>query len=145
MRDRFLLGGASEAANPTRRRNAETPAAPPVVSIPFIAMLVIVGATFVGLGMWRVHTVFQLRDDQMETRRLQELTALRRDRLKALDSRLANLRRSEILLTTGTERFGLSSPTPEDIRTLTVPNETQRRWREAAARTSLSNDRKEDH
>ena len=132
MKNEFLIGsGTSSRRAKKSARSNETPAPPPV-DTRFLVTLIGVAALFVGLGFLRVHSVFSMRDDEMETRRLQELAQQQRDRYHSLTSRLAQLQRTEVLRTTAEGSLGMAMPEPQAMETLMISNEINERWLAAA-------------
>jgi len=132
MQTEFLIGSGSTTKKVKKLSRSNEGVAPPPVDARFIAMLAVVSLLFVGLGFLRVHSVFSLRDDEMETRRLQELAQQRRDKFKSLTSRLAQLQRTEVLRTTAEGSLGMAIPEPQNMETLTISTETNERWLAAA-------------
>lgn len=141
-----LFGGSSRSSSARVRRNREQEEAttPPQVGLRFLAVLILLGAGFTGLGVWKVNTVFRVRDYEMETRRLQELAQLRRDRYTALVSRVSQLNRGEVLKATAVEGLGMAAPLPEEMESMVIPLGTRERWQRAAGNEGPDLHRKED-
>ncbi|MEO8377343.1 MAG: hypothetical protein ABI579_06705 [Candidatus Sumerlaeota bacterium] len=132
MKNEFLIGSGGSTRKVKKLSRANDKGAPPPVDIRFIATLIVISMLFIGLGFIRVHSVFSLRDDEMETRRLQELAQQRRDKYKSMTSRLAQLQRTEVLRTTAEGSLGMAIPEPQSMETLTISTETNERWLAAA-------------
>lgn len=103
-----------------------------MVGMRFILCVALFGALFAGLGYWKVNTVFAVRDNEIETHRLQEITRERRDRLTVMTARISQLQRGEVLRAAAVNSLGMTEPDPRDIEVLTVPSEITSRWRAAA-------------
>ena len=132
MRGDFVIGSAPAGKKSRRLERQEESTPPPQVGLRFLGVLCLVGGLFLGLGIWKVHSVFAVRDYEMETRRLQELAQQRRDRYKALASRLSQLQRGEILKTTAEGSLGMAVPEPQEMETMIISRESQERWLAAA-------------
>lgn len=128
----FLFGGT---APKTRRGRTRTQGEemPPLVGYRFIAIVVLIGACFAGLGIWRVNTVFTVRDYGIETHRLQELARERRDRETLLVARTSQLQRGEVLRSVAESSLGMSEPSAASIETISIPAEVTERWLAASA------------
>lgn len=144
MRTRELLVGGAEKLRRRRRDSRADEVPPPLVGVRFIGVVATVAAVFFALALWRVETVFTIRDNEIETRRLQELTQKRHDRTKALESRISQLQRMEVLRAAAENSLGMVEPESAQIETLVISRETQARWNAAAASIQTSNERKED-
>ncbi|HMZ51607.1 MAG TPA: hypothetical protein PKH51_00735 [Candidatus Sumerlaeota bacterium] len=144
MKNEFLIGSGSATRKVRKLSRANEKAAPAPVDMRFIGVLVVLGMIFIGLGYLRVHAVFSLRDDEMETRRLQELAQQRRDRYKSMTSRLAQLRRTEVLRTAAEGTLGMAIPEPQAMETLTIGAETNDRWLAAAGISPASDPAKKE-
>ncbi|MCC5875242.1 MAG: hypothetical protein JJU11_03385 [Candidatus Sumerlaeia bacterium] len=139
----FLFGGTAPKARRGKARNQGTEM-PPLVGYRFIAIVVLIGACFAGLGFWRVNTVFTVRDYGIETHRLQELARERRDRETLLVARTSQLQRGEVLRSVAESSLGMSEPSPASIETLKIPAEVTERWLAASAGEKISLLEKED-
>lgn len=128
-----LVGGTAKARR-FRLRPQPVKNAPPLVGPRFVAIVGICALCLLGLGIYKVDAVFDARDYEMETRRLQELVQKRQDRTKVLESRLSELQRGEVLKVVATESLGMADPSPGEIETLAIPAEVSARWKEAASR-----------
>ncbi|MCC6546523.1 hypothetical protein IT570_05080 [Candidatus Sumerlaeota bacterium] len=138
MKNEFLIGSGSSTRKVKKLSRTRENGAPPPVDMRFLGGLVIVGLVFIGLGYLRVSSVFSMRDDEMEARRLQELAQQRRDRFKTMTSRLSHLRRAEVLRTTAEDSFGMAIPEPQNMETLTISSEVNERWLAAAGNAADS-------
>lgn len=132
-----LVGGQAAAKRHSRRRvrRPHEDAIPPRVGWQFLAVVLVLGALVMGAGIWRVQTVFESNDLRMETRRLQEIAAERRDRARVLESRVSHLQGSEILREAAARDFGMAVPEPLEVETLEVASEVRERWRRAGEQT----------
>ncbi len=130
-----LIGGPSTP--PARRRKKQrgenTP--PPQIGVRFVATMCVIGGFFIALGFYKVTTVFELRDYEIETRRLQELTQQKRDRSRMLEAHLSNLRRAEVMKTVAEDGLEMVVPQPQDIEKVTIPADVQLRWANATNKT----------
>lgn len=135
MSSEFLIGGAQRAGR--RRSSSETRVEmpPPIIGYRFLGLLLLVGGAFLSLGVWRVNTVFTVRDHEMETRRLQDLAQKRRDSVVAMESRVSDLRRAEILKGAAVGALEMTDPEPRQIEVLEISALSEARW-EAAARSA---------
>ncbi|CAN5408723.1 hypothetical protein BH09SUM1_BH09SUM1_12070 [soil metagenome] len=148
MKNEFLVGGASPSGTRSSRilkmrRPSDSFSAPPV-GVGFLAVLMLIGGAFVGLGVWRVHTVFDVRDYEIETGRLQSIAQERNDRYQSLTARAAHLRAAESLKLAAVDSLGMTAPDPSRIETLTVSAETTSRWKKSAANLRVESLEKED-
>lgn len=139
MKKESLVGGTPSSFRLAKAKRArlEEENAPPQIGIRFIAILALCGALFTGLGYYKVDSVFSARDFQIEAGRLQELAQQRRDRSKALVSRVSQLQRSEHMRASAVANLGMLDPQPVDMESLVVPTEVSLRWQRAAAEASI--------
>lgn len=134
-----FFGDISARRGGRARSAADTPTAPQV-GYRFLLLLVLFGGMFTAAAAWRVHTVFEQRDLEMEAGRLQDLMQQKRDRTKTLLARVAHLQQGEILKTTAETSLGMAEPLPGAMETVVVSKEMQTRWLRAAelTRTEVS-------
>ena len=138
-----LVGGTKKGKRRRRESRAEQPM-PILIGPRFLAMVFLCAAFFAGLGLWRVNTVFTIRDHEMETGRLQDLAQKRHDRHQALAARISQLQRAEVLEATALEGLGMAVPEPRQMEKLTIPRDVKERWETAAAEVRRETQRKED-
>lgn len=138
-----LYAGAGRPAR-GRARGGEEDALPPRVGFTFLALLVAGCAAFVALGAYKVHSVFAIRDDEMEAARLSGLVQERRDRQKALTARVSQLHRAEVLKAAAQDHLALGEPEPGRTEILEVPADVQQRWTEAVQKARRHPNGKED-
>lgn len=124
-----IIGGISRQ---TRRSRKMESVPPPQVGIRFLIPIVLICAVFAGLGYWRIHTVFTIRDYEMETNRKQQAMRIERDRAKVMEARVSELGRVETLRTYAEERFGMTTPDPAEIESVEISPAAIARWEEAA-------------
>lgn len=128
----FLFGGTATRGRGRKRRNPPGGETAPKIGVRFILLAALVGACFSGLGYWKVNTVFAVRDHEIETHRLQEITRERRDRHTVMTARISQLQRGEILRAAAADSLGMTEPDPRAIEVLVVPSEITSRWMAAA-------------
>ena len=124
--------GDMTARRGARARSGADAPVPPQVGYKFLGMMVLIGALFTSAAAWRVHTVFEMRDLEMEAGRLQDLMQKKRDRTKTLMARVAHLQQGDILKTTAEQSLGMAEPLPGAMETVLVTQEMQNRWHRAA-------------
>lgn len=127
--------GDVTARRSARGRSAADEPQAPQVGYRFLGTLVLIGALFTSAAAWRVHTVFETRDLEMEAGRLQDLMQKKRDRTKTLMARVAHLQQGDILKATAEASLGMAEPLPGAMETVVVTQEMQNRWHEAAEST----------
>ena len=130
----FLYGGAAKSSKPRRAKSddAVRTVQPPLVGYRFVLIVALVAVGFSVLGNLRVHLVFNARDHEIETHRLQEITRQRRDRHAVLIARTSQLQRGEVLRGAALSSLGMSEPNPLNMETLVVPADVTERWLVAA-------------
>ena len=138
-----LVGGNAAKKRQRRWRGSQTNEPPPQVGLRFLFLLVVIGAMFAAAGAWRVHTVFELRDHEMEAQRLQEVMRKRNDRAKTLVARVSHLQRAEIMKTAAEDRLGMAEPVPDQMQTVVISKDVLLRWQQAAAVTAVNTKDKE--
>lgn len=142
----FLIGGAQRAGRRRSGSSAETRVEmpPPIIGYRFLGLLLLVGGAFLSLGVWRVNTVFTVRDHEIETRRLQDLAQKRRDSVLAMQSRVSDLRRAEILKSAAVGALEMTDPEPRQIEVLQISALSEARWEAAARSAGFQLSQKED-
>jgi len=109
---------------------------PPLIGWRFALCIVLLAASLTAVGTWKVATVFELRDHEMEASRLQVLAQQRRDRYKALEARLSQLQGGESLRDAAVSGLGMVPPTPHTVESVVVSQAVARRWESAAKAVS---------
>ncbi len=127
-----LIGGVKVDRKRRSSRRVRKSEPVPVLGYGFFFSMVAIGAMITAGGLLKVHTVFEARDLEMETRRLQEVAQEKRDRYKVLNSRLSSLRRMEVLRGAAQDSLGMIEPAPQAMTTLTIDEGARERWRLAA-------------
>lgn len=116
-----------------RIRREEHRAAAPALTVRLLLSICAVAGVFAALGLWQVHTVFSMRDLDMETRRLQVAAARRGEQTRELQAQLSWLQSDESLRNAATTVYGMSDPAPESVTMVEVPREVRERWATGAA------------
>lgn len=141
-------GATAPAPRPTVSRKAF---AQPVASAPTrlrlrdMALIWACAAFFAASGIGLVHLRMSTRDDQIETRRLQDQLLVQRDLAKELEAGLGTLQRREVLREVAVATLGMVEPAPESVGELAIDDEAWKSWRvaEARARERLNSAEKE--
>ncbi|MBI1290465.1 hypothetical protein GC173_04390 [bacterium] len=132
MQKRDLAYTTPDVAKGSQKRAEEQELPPPLIGWRFLLCMVLLVATFTGIGTWKVATVFELRDYEMEASRIQVITQMRRDRYKALEARLSELQGGDSLRAAALQGLGMEAPTPSLVETIVVSQAVAERWSNAA-------------
>lgn len=117
----------------TRVRRLEAADVPGKVTPLILLQMAAVAAVFGTLTIWHVHSVFGIRDAQMETLRVQQESARVRDESRDLRAQLARQETDEAMRRVAIERYGMVDAEPGQAGTVRVAAQSRHRWSRAAA------------
>lgn len=133
-----LIGGARKTGSgASRPAEAELP--PPMIGWRFLVCMLALAVCLAGVGTWKVSTVFEVRDYEMEASRLQVLAQLRRDRAKAMEARISNLQGGDSLREAALNGLGMQVPEPQTVESILVSRQVSDRWERAAEAVRSTN------
>jgi hypothetical protein len=135
MKNESLVGGLAKGRRwffrPYRQKTS-TNQSVPQIGYRFLLVLIIPGVLFAFMGVLKIKLEFEVRDYQIESRRLQRLASQREDRAHAFETHLSQLQQGDILKTAATSYFGMNEPEPGKTKTLGVSETVRSRWQNAA-------------
>ncbi len=132
----FLIGGASSEYKRKLRFSSKKDASEPVMVGPrFLSIVVCVGASLVFLGYLSVSHVFEIRDYEMESRRMQALTEKVRMAAIEAEAEVSSLQGAGPLRERARDEFGMAAPTV--VEQLVVPGAVQNRWDKASEEVAV--------
>lgn len=142
---RAAAGPAPRASVSRRAFNQREVAAPRRLRLRDMALIWAVAGMFAATGIALVHIRMSTRDDEIETRRLQDQLLVQRDLAKELEAGLGTLQRREVLRDVAVSTLGMVEPAPDAVGELTIDESAWRGWRvaEATARQKLDATNKE--
>lgn len=128
---------AAPAPRPTVSRrafNQREASTPKRLRLRDMALIWAGAAVFAAAAIGLVHLRMSTRDDEIETRRLQDQLLVQRDLSKDLEAGLGTLQRREVLREVAITSLGMVEPSPENVGELTIDNAAWRSWRMAETR-----------
>ena len=135
MKNESLVGGLAKGRRwffRSYRQKAPSNQTVPQVGSRFLMVLLIPGVLFAFVGVLKVKLEFEVRDYQIESRRLQRLASQREDRAHAFETHLSQLQQGDILKTAATSYFGMNEPEPGKTKTLGVSDAVRSRLQKVA-------------